>query len=153
MLPLLPRPLPDAAAAPAPAGWSASFAALHLPAGARVLVVPIPTNTFTEPMRWQADTALPIDLIGGYFTGPGPGGQASIDGGVMSSAGLYLNVLWSGGAFLEMPARTQVEAQLARWDPAAVVAVTGPRSGLGEYLIGLLGQPTYHVGKILAWRR
>jgi hypothetical protein len=71
----------------------------------------------------------------------------------MSPAALYLNVLWSGGAFLEMPARTQVEAQLARWDPAAVVAVTGPRSGLGEYLIGLLGQPTYHVGKILAWRR
>ena len=52
-----------------------------------------------------------------------------------------------------MPARSKVEAQLARWDPAAVVAVTGPRSGLGEYLIGLLGQPTYHVGKILAWRR
>ena len=61
--------------------------------------------------------------------------------GAMSPAALYLNLLGSG-AFLEMPARTQVEAQLARWDPAAVLAVTGPRSGLGEYLIGLLGQPT-----------
>ena len=152
-LPIVPRPLPDAAAAPAPAGWSASFAALHLPAGARVLVVPIPTATFTEPMRWQADTALPIDLIGGYFTGPGPGGQAFIDGGVVPPAELYLNVLWSGGAFLEMPARAQMDAQLARWDPAAVVAVTGTRSGLGEYLIGLLGRPTYQFGKILAWRR
>ena len=152
-LPIVPRPLPDAAAAPAPAGWSASFAALHLPAGARVLVVPIPTATYTEPMRWQADTALPIDLIGGYFTGPGPGGQAFIDGGVVPPAELYLNVLWSGGAFLEMPARAQMDAQLARWDPAAVVAVTGTRSGLGEYLIGLLGRPTYQVGKILAWRR
>ena len=152
VLPILPRPLPDAAAAPVPAGWSATFAALHLPAGARVLVVPIPTATFTEPMRWQADTALPIDLIGGYFTGPGPGGQAYIDGGVMAPGALYLNVLWSGGAFLQMPPRAQMNAQLARWQPAAIVAVTGTRSGLGEYLIGLLGRPSYHVGKILAWR-
>ena len=71
-------------------------------------------------------------LMVGGTGGPGRGGQAYIDGGVMSPAALYLNVLWSGGAFLEMPARTQVEAQLARWDPAAVVAVTGPRSGLGS---------------------
>jgi len=103
-------------------------------------------------MRWQADTALPIDLIGGYFTGPGPGGQAYIDGGVMAPGALYLNVLWSGGAFLQMPPRAQMKAQFARWQPAAVVAVTGTRSGLGEYLVGLLGRPTYHVGTILAWR-
>lgn len=153
VLPILPRPLPDAAAASPPAGWSATFAALHLPAAARVLVVPIPTATFTEPMRWQADDALPIELIGGYFTGPGPGGQAYIDGGVTPPAEVYLNVMWSGGAFLEMPARGQMEAQLAHWDPAAIVAVTGPHSGLGEYLIGLLGRPTVHDGKILAWRR
>ena len=152
VLPLLPRPLPDAAAAPVPAGWSATFAALHLPAGARVLIVPMPTDTFTEPMRWQADSAVPIDLIGGYFTGPGPGGHAYIDGGVMSPSALYLNVLWEGGAFLEMPPRAQMEAQLARWDPAAILAVTSTRSGLGEYLLGLLGRPTYHDGAILAWR-
>ena len=153
VLPILPRPLPDAAAAPVPAGWSASFAALHLPAGSRVLVVPIPTATFTEPMRWQAETAQPIELIGGYFTGPGPGGQAYIDGGVIPRGEVYLNVLWSGGASLQMPPRAQMNAQLARWDPAAIVAVTSPRSGLGEYLIGLLGPPTVRAGKILAWRR
>ena len=153
VLPILPRPLPDAAAAPVPAGWSASFAALHLPAGSRVLVVPIPTATFTEPMRWQAETAQPIELIGGYFTGPGPGGQAYIDGGVVPPAEVYLNVLWSGGASLQMPPRAQMNAQLARWDPAAIVAVTSPRSGLGEYLIGLLGPPAVRAGKILAWRR
>jgi len=117
-----------------------------------VLIVPMPTDTFTEPMRWQADSAVPIDLIGGYFTGPGPGGHAYIDGGVMSPSALYLNVLWEGGAFLEMPPRAQMEAQLARWDPAAIVAVTSTRSGLGEYLLGLLGRPTYHDGAILAWR-
>jgi len=152
VLPLVPRPLPAAAAAPVPAGWSAAFTALHLPAGARVLIVPIPTSTFTEPMRWQADTAQPIDLIGGYFTGPGPGGHAYIDGGYLPPAARYLNVLWSGGAFLTMPPRARMQAQLTQWNPAAVVAVTGPRSGLGEYLIGLLGRPAVQAGKILAWR-
>lgn len=153
VLPIVPRPLPVAAAAPVPPGWSASLQALHLPAGARVLVVPIPTNTFTEPMRWQAGTGARIDLIGGYFTGPGPGGQAYLDGGLMSPSALYLNVLWDGGAFLEVPPRAQMERQFRQWHPAAVLAVTGPRSGLGEYLIGLLGPPTSRHGDILAWKR
>ncbi len=153
VLPVLPRPLPEAAAARPPAGWSASLDALHLAAGARVLVVPIPNATFTEPMRWQADTSQDIDLIGGYFTGPGPGGQAYIDGGVVSRSALYLNVLWEGGAFLQVPPRAEMDRQLADWHPAAVLAVTGPHSGLGEYLIGLLGPPSIRHGDILAWRR
>ncbi len=153
VLPIVPRPLPEAAAAPVPSGWSATLDALHLPAGARVLVVPIPSATFTEPMRWQADTGHDIGLIGGYFTGPGPGGQAYIDGGVSSPSALYLNVLWDGGAFLEVPPRAQMERQLAQWQPAAIMAVTGPRSALGEYLTGLFGPPSVRHGAILAWRR
>jgi hypothetical protein len=152
VLPIVPRPLPVAAAAPVPSGWSAALAALRLPAGARVLVVPIPTATFTEPMRWQATSGQDIDLVGGYFTGPGPGGQAYIDGGVMSPSALYLNVLWEGGAFLQVPPRSQMQDQIAQWNPAAIVAVTGPRSGLGEYLIGLLGPPSVRRGGILAWK-
>jgi hypothetical protein len=153
VLPIVPRPLPEAAAARPPAGWSASLDALHLAPGARVLVVPIPSATFTEPMRWQADTGQDIDLIGGYFTGPGPKGQAYIDGGVVSPSALYLNVLWDGGAFLEVPPRAEMERQLAQWHPAAILAVTGPHSGLGEYLIGLLGPPSARHGDIMAWRR
>ena len=152
VLPVVPRPLPVAAAAPVPPGWSATLDALHLPAGARVLVVPIPSATFTEPMRWQADTGHDIGLIGGYFTGPGPHGQAYIDGGVSSPSALYLNVLWDGGAFLEVPPRAQMERQLAQWRPAAIMAVAGPRSALGEYLTGLLGPPSIRHGAILAWR-
>ena len=56
VLPIVPRPLPAAAAAPLPPGWTAVFASLRLPASASVLVVPIPMSTFTEPLRWQADT-------------------------------------------------------------------------------------------------
>jgi hypothetical protein len=153
VLPIVPRPLPVAAAAPVPSGWSATLDALHLPAGARVLVVPIPSATFTEPMRWQADTGQDIGLIGGYFTGPGPGGQAYIDGGVYPPTALYLNVLWDDGVLLEKPSQAAMQRQLARWDPAAVVAVTGPRSALAHSLTSLLGRPTLRHGAILAWRR
>ena len=58
-LPLLPRPLPAGTTTPLPHGWSTTFAALHLPAGAPVLVVPVPTNILTAAMRWQADTGQP----------------------------------------------------------------------------------------------
>jgi hypothetical protein len=151
-LPLVPRPLQAAAAAPVPAGWPASFAALHLPAGARVLVVPIPTPTFTEPMRWQAGTGQPAEMIGGYFTGPGPGGHAYIGGGVMSPVTVFLNDAWAGQPSRDTPARAQVKAQLASWHPAAVVAVTSMRSELGRYLAGLLGKPAYQGTNVVAWR-
>ncbi len=68
-LPIMPRPLPAAAATPLPPGWSAVFASLRLPASASVLVVPVPMSTFTEPLRWQADTGEPAAMVGGYFMG------------------------------------------------------------------------------------
>ena len=72
---------------------------------------------------------------------------------MVSRSALYLNVLWEGGAFLQVPPRAEMERQLADWHPAAILAVTGPHSGLGEYLIGLLGPPSIRHGGILAWRR
>ena len=152
VLPLVPRPLPDAAATPVPAGWSATFAALHLPASARVLIVPVPSSTFTEPMRWQADTGQPGEMIGGYFTGPGPGGQAYIDAGVTSPTALFLNELWQRHPSDDPPSRAEVTKQLAAWQPAAVVAVTSARSNLGLFLTSLLGKPAYQAGKVVAWR-
>ncbi len=152
VLPLVPRPLPDAAATPVPAGWSATFSALHLPASARVLIVPVPSSTFTEPMRWQADTGQPGEMIGGYFTGPGPGGQAYIDGGVNSPTALFLNQLWEKHPNDDPPSRAEITKQLAAWQPAAVVAVTSARSNLGLFLTSLFGKPAYQAGKVVAWR-
>jgi hypothetical protein len=45
-----------------------------------------------------------------------------------------------------------VRAQLAAWDPAAVVAVTGDHSALGRYLTSLLGPPAVSEGGVLGWR-
>jgi hypothetical protein len=152
-LPLLPLPLPAASAAPLPAGWSAAFAALRLPPHARVLVVPVPTATLTEALRWQADTGDPDQLIGGYFVGPAWNGLAYIEGNGVAVTAQYLDALWSGGPALPAPARAQVQADLRTWQPAAVVAVTRPDSSLGRYLEGLFGRPTIRSAAVLAWRR
>ena len=175
VLPIVPRPLPAAAATPLPPGWSKVFASLRLPASASVLVVPIPMSTFTEPLRWQADTGAPGSLAGGYFLGPGRNGRPNTDGSGTPPAGLYLNLMWleSGqdlptdlGAAIPasaypgspgyVPVRrvtdTKMRAQIAAWRVSAVVAVTRPDSMLGRYLTTLLGPPAAAAGDVLAWR-
>jgi hypothetical protein len=150
-LPLIPRPLPAAVASPAPAGWSAAFAALRLPPGARVLVVPVPTATLTNALRWQADTGQPGSMAGGYFIGPAWNGQAYVDGNGVAATAQYLDGLWTGQD-VPVPSRAQVETDLHAWRPAAVVAVTSPDSALGHYLEGWFGRPAIRAGSVLAWR-
>jgi hypothetical protein len=174
VLPIVPRPLPAAAATPVPSGWSAAIAALHLPAQATVLTVPVPMSTFTEPLRWQADTGQPATLVGGYFMGPAWNGHAYTDGNGLPQAGRYLNVLWAeSGAGLPTsltgrtpasanpasPGYVRIEAvdakrmlaQIAAWHVSAVVAVTLRNSILGHYLVNLLGPPSVVVGDVMAW--
>ena len=152
-LPLIPRPLPAASAARLPAGWSAAFAALRLPPQARVLVVPVPTATQTDVLRWQAETGDPGLLIGGYFVGPAWNGLAYVEGNGVAVTAQYLDGLWSGGPAPHAPSRSQVDADLRTWQPAAVVAVTSPGSRLGRYLEVLFGRPAIRSGSVLAWRR
>jgi len=166
-LPLIPRPLPAASPARLPAGWSAAFAALRLPAGARVLVVPVPTPTLTAAMRWQADTGQPDSLIGGYFIGPAWTGQAYVGGNGVTATARYLDQLWisglrpgdpgfpavaaAGSPAAAAPSASQLVSDLATWQPAAVVAVTVLDSPLGHYLIQLFGPPTVQAGSVLGW--
>ncbi|HWN59244.1 MAG TPA: hypothetical protein VNO25_01105, partial [Streptosporangiaceae bacterium] len=164
VLPIVPRPLPAVAAISVPPGWSAAFAALDLPASATVLAVPVPMSTFTEPLRWQADTGQPRSLVGGYFMGPAGNGHAETDGSGLSQAGRYLNILWteslaglpaplSGGvpasanplskSYVRIAAvsNAKMRAQIAAWHVTAVVAVAVRNSVLGRYLTSLLGPP------------
>ena len=167
VLPIVPKPLPVAAATPVPAGWSAAFAALRLPPSASVLVVPVPMSTFTEPLRWQADTGEPRSLVGGYFMGPGPHGRGYIDGTGAPPAGLYLNAMWlfsqqglpralAAGVPSNVPVKfvtdTKMREQISAWRVSAVVAVTKPGSRLGRYLTILLGTPAVVTGDVTAWR-
>jgi hypothetical protein len=164
VLPLVPAPLPAATPAPVPAGWSTAIAALRLPAGAHVLVVPIPVSTFTPPLRWQADTGQPASLVGGYYMGPTWSGRAATDGNGLSSEAMYLNQLWAQSAHANIsavaalpvngiyPDAIQMRAQLKGWQVSAVVAVTSPGSPLGRYLTALLGLPAAREAQVLAWR-
>ena len=164
VLPLIPAPLPVATAAAVPAGWGTAITDLRLPAGAHVLVVPIPVSTFTEPLRWQANTGQPSSLVGGYYMGPTWAGQAATDGNGLSTEAMYLNQLWARSAHVNVatvatlpaygiyPNALQMRAQLRAWKVSAVVAVTTSTSPLGRYLIGLLGPPVEHAGQVLAWR-
>jgi hypothetical protein len=166
IVPIVPRPLPAGSEASVPAGYAAAFAALRLPPGAHVLVVPVPLSTFTEPLRWQAETGVPSSMYGGYFMGPGRDGQAATDGTGLPAGAVYLNRLWAqsaasgptaavtgqGTSVRAAQGNGQVRALLAAWRPAGIVAVTGEGSALGRYLTGLLGQPAVRASDVLAWR-
>jgi hypothetical protein len=175
VLPIVPKPLPAAAATPLPPGWSAVFTSLRLPASAHVLVVPIPMSTFTEPLRWQADTGEPGSLVGGYFMGPTWNGHGYLDGNGTPAAGRYLNAMWlnsiqglpkslgigvppsaypTSQSFVGVKAVTDtaMRAQIAAWRVAVVVAVAKPDSVLGRYLTVLFGRPAAAAGDVLAWR-
>jgi hypothetical protein len=173
--PIAPKPLPAATVTPLPPGWSQVFASLRLPASAAVLVVPLPMATFTEPLRWQADTGVPRSLVGGYFMGPAWNGRGYIDGDGTPAQGLYLNELWleSGkslpaglaagvpdaahkGAPGYVPVKkvsdTAMLKQIKDWRISAVVAVTTSNSQLARYLTRLLGPPAVSAGTVMAWR-
>ena len=164
IIPLVPAPLPAAPASSVPAGWAATISALRLPAHADVLVVPIPVSTFTEPLRWQADTGQPASMVGGYYMGPTWAGQAATDGNGLSSEAMYLNQLWAQSAGVSVatvatlpvnqiyPDYAQMRAQFAGWRLSAVVAITSLDSALGRYLTGLLGQPAARAGQVIGWR-
>jgi hypothetical protein len=161
LAPLLPRPLPAGSVSMPPAGWSAAFAALRLPADAPVLVVPVPESSFTEPLRWAAETGVPSSMIGGYFIGPRADGQAATDGAGTPSADLYLNSLWTRPGdrvtvteSLQQASNSAAElhTQLTVTGAAAVVADASASSALGEYLTRVLGPPTVREGAVLGWR-
>jgi hypothetical protein len=170
VLPVVPAPLAANTATPVPPGWRAAFAALRLPPSASVLTVPLPMSTFTEPLRWQADTGQPASLVGGYFIGPAGNGRSYIDGSGLPVAGRYLNAIWACSPAALPPALksgvppgactatnfksltpARMRDQIKEWRVSAVVAVTTPGSLLAQYLTTLLGPPAVTAGDVIAW--
>jgi hypothetical protein len=133
-----------------------------VPDGGSVLTVPVPADSFTSPLRWQADTGLPASMVSGYFIGPVQGGQAFVGAYGLSSTALYLNWLWQESgtgsyspAGLQASGKVPQDAQAVAWIRAtqvsAVVAVTSPDSPLAAYVTSLLGPPVTQSGGVLGW--
>jgi hypothetical protein len=155
VLPLIPRPYQVTSAPQVPAGWQATFTRLGLSPDATVLTLPFPSGFHSEVLRWQADTGWPGSMVGGYFLGPGPAGQASFYFGSYitpeTDVATYLNGLWLGG-HPRSPSGKQLRAVFAYWRPAAIVVVAGRQSPAVQVLTRLFGRPTLHVGQVFSWR-
>jgi hypothetical protein len=154
VMPLVPLPYQAAPVPQVPAGWQATFARLRLAPDAPVLILPFPSAWHPEVLRWQADTGQPGSMIGGYFLGPSPTGQAVFyfqDHNQQTDVAWYLDELWQGQ---HPPALSgaEVRAVLRSWRAAAVVVVTSRPSPVVRVLTRLLGRPAFHIGAVLSWR-
>ncbi len=153
LLPVIPAPYAPVPVTQLPAGWTATFTALQLPANARVLLAPYPYSGASAVMRWQADSGEPTTMIGGDFIAPNQKGRLGRAGrSGMTPTSWYIDYLYFGTPVKPKPSRQQISADLATWRPAAVVAVTTTTSRLGSFLIQLFGQPTTRIGNVLGWR-
>ncbi len=153
VLPLIPLPLHATQAAGVPAGYRAAFARLDLPRDARVLVVPVPYGHVSQALRWYADTGYPGSMNGGYFIGPNRKGKAMGYGGRKAQAiAKSIDALWHPSSHASLTA-AQMRRYVARWRPAAVVAVTRRTSRLGRLLTTVFGPPSFTVGRVVVWRR
>ena len=154
LLPLVPAPYDTSPTSQLPAGYTATFKALHLPSDARVLLAPFPYAGVSQVMRWQAVSGHPATMIGGDFIAPDqPGSVGRAGRAGMTPTSYYIDDLYDPQLGQPVrPSPAQIQADLAGWQPNAVVAATPPDSTLGKFLIGLFGQPDTQIGQVLGWK-
>ena len=153
LLPVIPSPYGIVTNSPLPQGWNGTFAALHLPAGSRVLLAPFPYSGASQVLVWQADSGNPGTMIGGDFIAPNQPPHLSRAGrSALTLTTIYIDDLWSNTTGAVRPSAAQISSDLATMKPQAVVAVTSSHWRLGKFLIKLFGPPTVRIHKVLGWR-
>ncbi len=154
LVPLIPRPVPAAAAIPAPAGWSAVLTRLHLRAYAPVLVVPHKASLI---MSWQALTDAPISIVGGSCmvrSGTGRGAQCET-GAVWnpSEKGAVLGLdRLSDTPPRPGPSTHQLVSALRDLRVGAILCFGGASTALARFLTAVLGHPAAAKDGVLGWR-
>jgi hypothetical protein len=145
LVPLIPAPLPAVRVPPTPAYFTTR------PTGT-LLVLPFPTPTQTDAMRWQAAAGLSFRMPGGFFVGPGRGGKARF-GAVATSTTLLLARAGQGVLTPIGPAeRAAFRRDAARWRANAVVLGPSPASAvLRSTVTGLLGRPPDQRAGVEVW--
>ena len=154
LLPIVPSPYGVTSTGHVPSGYVATFKALDLPSDARVLIAPFPYAGTSQVMRWQAVTGYPATMVGGDFIAPDePGNVGRAGRAGLTPTAKYIDDLYDpslGPAVKPLPA--QIQADLASMKPNAVVAAVSPSSTIGQFLIGIFGQPDTHIGNVLGWK-
>jgi hypothetical protein len=163
VLPLIPLPYRVTSVNPVPAGYQAAFSRLRLPRDAPVLVLPLAYGHQSMTLRWYAETGQPGSMNGGYFIGPNADGRARAYGGpALKKFAVSIDSLWgmstpvhgqAAKPAVRPPTPAELRSWVARWRPAAVVAVTRRASRLGRLLTAVFGPPDFAVGRVLGWRR
>jgi hypothetical protein len=154
LVPLIPRPVPAAAAVPPPPGWSTVLTRLHLKSGAPVFIVPHHASLI---MSWQALTNAPISIVGGSCmvrSRTGRGAQCETDSvwnTTEKGAVLGLDRL-SDTPPRPGPSRRQVVRALRDLRVGAILCYGGAHSPLANYLTAVLGRPAAAQAGVLGWR-
>lgn len=147
--------MPGAAASPAPPGFRAAIAGLHLQPHSSVLVLPAEKGL---AMDWQALADEQFSLVGGYCIAPDPSGRAvQCDTYKVLSHAERKALIRTASATRGRhgrfgPSAATMAAAISAWRPAAVVTAAGSSSRLGQYLTRFFGPPTVHRDQVLGWR-
>jgi hypothetical protein len=159
---IVPAQYSIAAVNPVPSGWQATFDALHLDPGTRVLLAPFPNAASSWMVRWTATTGDPVTMIGGDFIAPDePQLQSRAGRAALNPTACYLlsvtgqvptSQLAPCPSTPTLPTAAQERADLAQMRPQAVVAATTTSTRLGKFLVSLFGRPTTQIGQVLGWR-
>ncbi len=154
LVPLVPLSVGAATITPPPAGWSVALTSLRLPAGARVLMLPVDSP---QLMQWQAVSGEPYSIVPGYCIVRGRGGHAATCGSVLTSTRnqettIFLLRRLASGQPTRGPDRATFLSALLSWRPAAVLTPDATNARLRRYLVGFLGPPTVATGAVLGWR-
>jgi hypothetical protein len=151
VVPLLPRPYGTTTAPGVPSFFTDTQR--WVPAGSTVLILPYPTGTQTLPLAWQAAADMAYQMPGGYFIGPGPGGQAYVGGpGPLPLAATLTQIEQGKPAPLATPAlRAEFRQELAYWGADTIVAGPGASPALTAFVQALVQRPPIRTGGVLLW--
>ncbi|MEH0984959.1 hypothetical protein [Micromonospora sp. CPCC 205556] len=159
LLPLLPTPLPTTRPDPVPAFVTSGAWRPYVAGGRSVVTLPLPDNTYPDPLRWSARTRLEMPLARGYFLYPdtrprAPEPEVALFGAPFRRTSTLLGRIARTGAVPPITPQDRAAAvdDLRYW--RAGVVVLGPHrhaGALGTAMTELTGiRPTW-AGGVWVW--
>lgn len=152
LVPLLPAPLRTERVAPTPQLFVDHDSPV-LDRRGSVLVLPFPTGTFTDPMRWQATADMSFSMPGGYFIGPADDGHLYIGGQPRPVQQVLGEIATKGVApVVDEGLRERTLADFRGWDVHTIVLAPDSHEAAYEELItAVVGTTPSVEGGVKVW--